>query len=692
MLIMEYANEGNLRRCLAEITNNWNQILFLLYEIISGLKSIHKKNLIHYNFHDGNILCSKYDSIYGVFISDYLESYQLAKSFLKEDSIYGILPFMAPEVLKGKPYTQASNIYSFSMFMWEFTSGIPPFNDRAHDIQLALSICKGERPGIVENTPQCYVDLMKKCWDEDPLKRPSASEILNIIEEWIFLPDDMKISEELKKNIMEFINVPIGHNNLIAEPHSQAYYTSHLLDFTSKKLNEILEEFLELNSFESNHNQKNIEQKLLKLEMIAETYYESSQKELKIKQKELKEMHLAYQKIKLELVNLEQNYNNLRLSSAIQIREFAEKENNLQDQIINLQNEKQALTNNLTEQLRQNKLTNQQAQIQINQFKQEKLNLQEKLTQIEANIQDLKSYQEGLIKQKKQLENKLTQSRVNYLLSEGKKVFKYYMPKAYFQVQEFTSKVNDEREKAELKAKSEEIDQLEKKLINEEQIKVQLTQALQIKEDKMNNLKKELINLDEKCIKQLAGKEKELNEIKQEIKKTSASYDNNRKKQILKQVNKFLKAKDDFLTLREETIKKLQKQYEVISTGIATDVIIGEVISIGDKISEMKKFQNILVEYNEVGLFQLDEDYSSLISIIQESKELEVSHKINDILKLNSFDLSKYKIITIATNSCRTQLDSNMMAEDIKSLKRKLDEFKSELRQQKKELKNLVVN
>ncbi|RGB39980.1 hypothetical protein C1646_688808, partial [Rhizophagus diaphanus] len=100
-----------------------------------------------------------------------------------------------------------SDIYSFSMLMWEFTSGISPFNNRAHDIQLSLSICKGERPKIIENTPQCYVDLMKKCWVESPLKRPSSKE----------------------------------HNNLAAESHPQTYYTSRLLDFTSKKLNEILE-------------------------------------------------------------------------------------------------------------------------------------------------------------------------------------------------------------------------------------------------------------------------------------------------------------------------------------------------------------------------------------------------------------------------------------------------------------------
>ncbi|UZO16659.1 uncharacterized protein OCT59_008039 [Rhizophagus irregularis] len=87
-------------------------------------------------------------------------------------------------------------------------------------------------------------DLMKKCWNEDPLKRPSAGEVLNIILKWIFLPDRAKVKDidkELKCNVMEFINAPIMYNNLATESHSQACYTSRLLNFTSKKLNEILE-------------------------------------------------------------------------------------------------------------------------------------------------------------------------------------------------------------------------------------------------------------------------------------------------------------------------------------------------------------------------------------------------------------------------------------------------------------------
>uniref|UniRef100_U9U3J1 Serine-threonine/tyrosine-protein kinase catalytic domain-containing protein n=1 Tax=Rhizophagus irregularis (strain DAOM 181602 / DAOM 197198 / MUCL 43194) TaxID=747089 RepID=U9U3J1_RHIID len=82
---------------------------------------------------------------------------------------------------------------------------------------------------------------MKKCWNEDPLKRPSVSEVKYIIGNWIFQPFSNDINEELENSKMEFINAQIGYNNLTTESHPQACYTSRLLNFTSKKLNEILE-------------------------------------------------------------------------------------------------------------------------------------------------------------------------------------------------------------------------------------------------------------------------------------------------------------------------------------------------------------------------------------------------------------------------------------------------------------------
>ena len=188
MAVMNYASDGSLRKSLPKIIEkNWHYKLFKLSTIITGLNRMHQQNLIHCDLHDGNIL----NHYIKTFISD-LGLCQSTSSSKKGD-IYGVIPFMAPEVLRGKPYTLASDIYSFSMIMWEFTSGVTPFYGKAHDLQLCLSICRGERPEIIENTPQCYINLMKKCWDEDSLKRPSALEVLNIIQEWVEPGDILKI-------------------------------------------------------------------------------------------------------------------------------------------------------------------------------------------------------------------------------------------------------------------------------------------------------------------------------------------------------------------------------------------------------------------------------------------------------------------------------------------------------------------
>jgi len=264
---MKYAENGSLRKNLQNIVKDkWVVKLRRLQEIIIGLEKIHQQNLVHCDFHHGNILYQRYK----LSVSDLglCKPIKYFESTFKKNDIYGVLPFVAPEILRGKPYTPASDIYSFSMIMWEFTSGFPPFDDIEHGFQLSLNICNGKRPKIIENTPQCYIDLMKKCWNEDPLKRPDAFEIKKIINYWISniakdideksesenieVSESKNIDKESKlENIDESENIikefyeadkflkQKQTNVSTFKSHPQAYHTSRLLDFT-KPLNEIL--------------------------------------------------------------------------------------------------------------------------------------------------------------------------------------------------------------------------------------------------------------------------------------------------------------------------------------------------------------------------------------------------------------------------------------------------------------------
>src|SRR6184192_1503728 len=144
---------------------------------------IHEKNYIHHDLHSGNIFSY---TTYNSEIGDLGLCQQVVDKKDNPNKIYGVIPYLAPEVLSKKPYTKESDIYSFGMLMWEHTTGKKPFHDRPHNYCLILGILKGERPQITEDTPEFYAELMKRCWDNDPENRPTAEEIYYCLMEYPF--------------------------------------------------------------------------------------------------------------------------------------------------------------------------------------------------------------------------------------------------------------------------------------------------------------------------------------------------------------------------------------------------------------------------------------------------------------------------------------------------------------------------
>ncbi|POG77980.1 kinase-like domain-containing protein, partial [Rhizophagus irregularis DAOM 181602=DAOM 197198] len=51
---------------------------------------------------------------------------------ISNNKICGVLPYIAPEVLNGEPYTLSSDIYSVGVIMAELSSGKPPFYKGKH--------------------------------------------------------------------------------------------------------------------------------------------------------------------------------------------------------------------------------------------------------------------------------------------------------------------------------------------------------------------------------------------------------------------------------------------------------------------------------------------------------------------------------------------------------------------------------
>ncbi|CAI2177005.1 9713_t:CDS:2, partial [Funneliformis geosporum] len=196
---------GCLYYCGIGIESNLEKALYCFELILVELDFIHKQEIIHRDFHSGNILIENESDIV---TSDLGISKLSTDSSDDERNYYGIMPYIAPEIFQGKEcntYTKAADIYSFGMIMWELMNGKRPFEDRDCDTDLMIQIIDGARPPIVTNAPEGYIELMQQCWDSDPNKRPTSRDIFKLISKIILN------EEKVANNII--ISPEIGPTN-----------------------------------------------------------------------------------------------------------------------------------------------------------------------------------------------------------------------------------------------------------------------------------------------------------------------------------------------------------------------------------------------------------------------------------------------------------------------------------------------
>jgi serine/threonine protein kinase len=231
MMVMGYAENGSLRQHLNDSFNStkWNEKLRILRNISQGLNYIHKSGLVHHDFHCGNILRGSGF----ILITDLglCRPANVKQSQNECKEVYGVLPYVAPEVLRGKEYTQESDIYGFGIIAYEVCTGLPPYHDIAHDKFLAISICQGLRPKSNYKIPQLILDIIKQCWDADPLKRPKANELYDLLDNLYDDEFERQIEEAEKINEKFTSSSLYTGTTLSYTTNPQAVYTSRLLDF-----------------------------------------------------------------------------------------------------------------------------------------------------------------------------------------------------------------------------------------------------------------------------------------------------------------------------------------------------------------------------------------------------------------------------------------------------------------------------
>ncbi|KAG9298462.1 hypothetical protein G9A89_003685 [Geosiphon pyriformis] len=239
-IVMDFAKHGDMRKHLSTKLHStlWNNKLQIAIDIAKGLNRIHLSGVMHWDLHSGNILqlSSKKTIIGDLGLSQPARNKtEKSGTTTEEKGIFGVIPYIPPEVFRGENFTMAGDIYSLGMILWELATGKPPFHDCPHDAILIMNILNGARPEIASPLiPPCYAGLIKKCWNPSPSNRPTAQEVYNdLYQFWKVLRDNKSINERLQfeesdKVVKEMLNdETTNYSTTIIHP--EAVYTSRLL-------------------------------------------------------------------------------------------------------------------------------------------------------------------------------------------------------------------------------------------------------------------------------------------------------------------------------------------------------------------------------------------------------------------------------------------------------------------------------
>ncbi|RIB24279.1 kinase-like domain-containing protein [Gigaspora rosea] len=199
-VILQYAADGDLRDYLG--TNfsklQWSDKLHIAEEITLGLLFLHSNNIIHLDLHSKNILVHKGRMM----ISDFGLSKPSDRVSNSASVVQGHISYIDPQCFIKDSYkrNKKSDIYSLGFILWEITSGRSPFESFKTREQIAIHVFKGEREIPEEDTPKEYVALYKRCWNEDPEKRPGTRPLHDILECFI---SRKELSDIQKQTIQE---------------------------------------------------------------------------------------------------------------------------------------------------------------------------------------------------------------------------------------------------------------------------------------------------------------------------------------------------------------------------------------------------------------------------------------------------------------------------------------------------------
>lgn len=179
-IVTEYMPQGSLYSVIHNERLQFNESMMknMIVDMLKGLQFIHSAGLLHRDLKSPNLLVDKRGSLK---LADFgLTILQTAST---NSMVHVSVPWSAPEILTGQPFTAKADVYSVGIIFWEILTRLTPYHDML-PAAIPRAVTQGKRPEPTPNNSVLpgLVPILQSCWADSPAERPDVAEIRRAVE------------------------------------------------------------------------------------------------------------------------------------------------------------------------------------------------------------------------------------------------------------------------------------------------------------------------------------------------------------------------------------------------------------------------------------------------------------------------------------------------------------------------------
>jgi serine/threonine protein kinase len=144
-------------------------------EVGGALDTLHRASIVHRDVKPSNVL---FDEEGSALLTDFGLAKGRAYTLLtRPGQAMGTLDYMAPELIRGKPASPATDVYAFGCVVYECIAGTPPFADRSV-FEIGTAHLEEEPPDLTSVRPDATASLhwvVSRALAKEPNERPSTA-------------------------------------------------------------------------------------------------------------------------------------------------------------------------------------------------------------------------------------------------------------------------------------------------------------------------------------------------------------------------------------------------------------------------------------------------------------------------------------------------------------------------------------